>query len=135
MASIRREPIVTPRGKILVNNATMKAELKWNPGFGNQWEGRYTNAQKYVDSEVLRLCEPYIPLQTGMLVMSGLLGTDVGSGTVSWIAPYARAQYYMKRKPGSETGFLRGPQWFERMKQVDGPSIIKWAKRIAGGTS
>lgn len=110
----------------------MKAELVWNSGFGNEWEGRYQNAQKYVDSEVLRLSEPYIPLQTGMLIKSGILGTDIGSGEVSWIAPYARAQYYMKRKPGSETGFLRGPKWFERMKAVSGEGIIRKARRLAG---
>mgnify|MGYP001327167375 CR=1 FL=1 len=130
--AIKRNPIVTPRGKVLLNNKTMKAELVWNSGFGNEWEGRYQNAQKYVDSEVLRLSEPYIPLQTGMLIKSGILGTDIGSGEVSWIAPYARAQYYMKRKPGSETGFLRGPKWFERMKAVSGEGIIRKARRLAG---
>ena len=131
--AIKRNPIETPRGKVLLNNKTMKAELVWNTGFGSQWEGRYQNAQKYVDSEVLRLSEKYIPLQTGMLIKSGILGTDIGSGEVSWIAPYARAQYYMKRKPGSETGWLRGPQWFERAKEVYGKDIIKWARRFAGG--
>jgi hypothetical protein len=136
-------PIIeTPHGSIIINTPTMKAELKWNPamfsgpggGFGGaqSWQGKFSKAQWFVDNEVLRLCEPYIPLRTGMLVMSGILGTNVGEGVVSWIAPYARYQYYSPRKPGSETGPLRGPYWFERMKAVSGTTILAGARRIAG---
>jgi hypothetical protein len=128
-------PVIdTPKGSIFINDATMRAELVWAPDFQPKWQDRYSRAQKFVDSEILRLCEPYVPLLTGMLIMSGILGTDVGSGTVSWIAPYARGQYYGKRKPGSQTGPLRGPFWFERMKEVSGQTIIVGARRIAGGT-
>jgi hypothetical protein len=136
-------PIIeTPHGSI-INSPTMKATLTWNPamfsgpgggtGGAQSWQGRFSAAQWFVDNEVLRLCEPYVPLRTGMLVMSGILGTNVGEGVVSWIAPYAHAQYYGKRAPGSETGPLRGPQWFERMKAVSGPTIIAGARRKAGG--
>ena len=123
--------IETPRGQIIIG-PNGKAELKFNPDFVPKWQGRYSEAQKYVDSEVLRLCEPYTPLLTGMLIKSGTLGTDIGSGTVQWIAPYAKAQYYGHRKPGSLTGPLRGPQWFARMKEVSGEKIITTARRIAG---
>jgi hypothetical protein len=125
-------PIIeTPRGKIIINKSG-KAELKWNTNFRPTWQRQYSDAQKFVDSEVLRLSEPFIPLRTGMLIKSGILGTDVGSGTVQWIAPYARAQYYSTRKPGRETGPLRGPFWFARMKAVHGRKIIAGARRIAG---
>ena len=112
--------------------ATGKAELTFNTGFRQKWQGHYTRAQMFVDSEILRLSEPYTPLLTSMLIKSGTLGTDVGSGTVKWIAPYAKAQYYSKRSPGSQTGPLRGPFWFERMKAVSGKTIIAGARRIAG---
>ena len=133
--------ITTPRGSVIVNTATMKAELVWNPGAfngggsgsGGSWQGRFSAAQRFVDSEVIRLCEPYTPLLTGMLKMSSILGTDIGSGVVSWIAPYARRQYYSPRAPGSQTGPLRGPQWFERMKAVSGPTILAGARKMAGG--
>jgi hypothetical protein len=126
-------PIVeTPRGSIVIT-PNGKASLTFNPDFQPKWQRHYSDAQKFVDSEVLRLCEPYTPLRTGMLIMSGILGTDVGSGTVQWIAPYAKSQYYSSRKPGSQTGPLRGPQWFERMKQVSGPTILAGARKIAGG--
>jgi hypothetical protein len=123
--------IETPRGEIVITPGG-KAELKWSASFRPKWQRNYSAAQKFVDSEILRLSEPYTPFQTGMLVKSGDLGTKVGSGTVQWIAPYARAQYYAKRKPGSETGPLRGPYWFERMKAVYGRRIITGARRIAG---
>jgi hypothetical protein len=129
--------IETPRGKI-VQTENGKAQLVWNPavfsgGGRGSWQGRYTAAQEFMDSEVLRLCEPYIPLRTSMLIKSGILGTDIGSGEVKWIAPYAKAQYYSPRKAGSMTGPLRGPFWFERMKVASGRKIVAGARKIAGG--
>lgn len=124
--------IETPRGVIVIGK-NGKAELKWNPGFAPKWTRRYSAAQKFVDSEVLRLCEPYIPLLTGTLIKSGILGTDVGSGEVAWIAPYAKAQYYKGRAPGtSNFGPLRGRFWYERMKEVKGKQIIDGAKKLVG---
>lgn len=127
--------IETPRGEIFLNKKGTKAKLVWNTNFQPKWQESYSRAQKFVDSEVLRLSEPYIPLQTGMLVKSGILGTEIGSGMVEWIAPYAKPQYYSPRKPGSETGPLRGPHWFERMKAVERRNIIDGARRRAGGKS
>lgn len=124
--------IETPRGKVYVDGDN-KAVLEWNTNFQPKWQKRYSSAQKFVDSEVLRRCEPYIPLKLGVLIKSGILGTEIGSGLVTWIAPYARAQYFMVRKNPSQTGPLRGPYWFERMKEVHGHSIIAGAQSIAGG--
>ncbi len=125
--------IRTPRGLIVVG-PNGKAELTWNTNFKPKWNQRFSEAQKFVDSEVLRLCEPYVPMRTGMLIKSGVLGTVVGSGTVSYIAPYARRQYYMlNRKTKSQTGALRGSFWFQRMKEVHGRKILSEAARIAGG--
>lgn len=124
--------IETPRGAVVIG-PNGKAELKFNSNFSPKWTRRYTIAQKFVDSEVLRLCEPFIPLQTSMLIKSGILGTDVGSGRVQWIAPYARFQYYRGRRPGeSETGPLRGRYWFERMKEIHVQRIIAGARKLAG---
>jgi len=128
------DPIETPRGQIFVNKGG-KAELTWNANFSQKWNGNYTRAQRFVDSEILRLSDPFIPMQTGMLIKSGILGTDVGSGEVKWIAPYAKAQYYSPRTPGSETGPLRGPYWFERMKALYKAIILDGARRLAGGGS
>ena len=126
------ERIETPRGAI-VKTGEFTAELQWKPGFASQANARYNNVQEYVDSEVLRLSDPYISLRTSMLKKSGILGTVIGSGTVQWIAPYARKQYYRVGSIGSATGPLRGPQWFKRMKNDHGAQIINGAKKLAGG--
>jgi hypothetical protein len=126
-------PIITTPRATTITTANGKTELKFAPGFAAKWTRRYSNAQKFVDSEVLRLSEPFTPLLTGTLIKSGILGTDVGSGLVQWITPYARRQYYKGRSPGtSDFGPLRGRFWFERMKEVHGQQIIKGARKLAG---
>ena len=122
--------IQTPRGEVIITKAG-KAQLTWNPDFQRKWESRYSNAQQYVDSEVLRLSTPKIPLRSSMLIKSGQLGTIIGSGEVRWIAPYARKQYYdtATSRPYDPQ---RGAYWFARMKAVDGRKIIAGAKRFVG---
>lgn len=129
------EEIRTPRGWIVVEPNGV-ASLTWNVNFKPKWNRRFSAAQKYVDSEVIRRCEPFTPMDTGMLIKSATLGTVIGSGTVKYIAPYSRWQYYMKnRKKESQTGPLRGSFWFERMKELHKDSILAEAAIIAGGGS
>lgn len=124
--------IDTPRGTI-VQDANGMAELKFKSGFASKWTRLYSLAQKFVDSETLRLSEPFTPLLTSMLIKSGILGTNIGSGVVSWIAPYAKQQYYRGRRQGeSQTGPLRGRFWFERMKAVHGDKIVMGARKLVG---
>ncbi len=85
--------------------------------------------QQYVDSEVIRLCDPYVPLKTGFLKNdSPIIGTQIGSGLVVYEAPYARRQYYTHKGKG-----LRGPKWFERMKAAHLGQILRGAADVAGG--
>ena len=139
--------IQTPRGTIIkLTNGT--ARLDWDPSFTSKWQGNYDKAQQFVDSEVLRICDPKVPLQSSMLKKSGTLGTVIGSGEVDWIAPYARYQYYGKLMVGPAPKTLtdidleyhsgepqRGAFWFERMKAESGAQIIAGAKQFAGGGS
>ena len=123
--------IKTPRGRIYINE-NGKAVLEWNPAMAAKLTRKLTTAQEIVDSEVLRGCEPYVPMQTGMLKKSGILGTEIGSGFVKWIAPYARYQYYSPRQPGSETGELRGPYWFKRWYAASGHQLVNKIVRLFG---
>jgi hypothetical protein len=124
--------IETPRGAVIIlgHGVNARARLLWSPDMKLRFQGKFRAAQRFVDSEVLRLCEPFIPLRTSMLIKSGILGTEIGEGVVKWIAPYARYQYYAKRKPGSQTGPLRGPLWFERMKAIYKGQILAGARAI-----
>lgn len=123
--------ISTPRGEIL-GDGVSNAELVWNPGFSSRFTRRYSQAQKYVDSEVLRGCSALVPFQTGALQKSGILGTDVGSGEVAWIVPYAQKQYY-ESSQSRRYDPNRGAYWFERWKASDGERTIRQAKKLAGG--
>lgn len=125
--------IETPRGCI-VKNGKNKAELQWNEAFAKNRTQGFNNVQVFVDSEVLRLCDPYVPKDTGMLIKSGILGTVVGSGEVIYQAPYARIQYYNNSGKGNNNkSGLRGPFWFERMKADHKNEILEGAKKKLGG--
>lgn len=63
--------------------------ITFDPNFKKRSESNFDNAQKFVDREVLRRIEPYVPFRTGMMIKSGKLGTVIGSGVVEYIAPYA----------------------------------------------
>lgn len=128
--------VETPRGRIIEvrhANGSVTAELKWNPGMGDEYAGRFRRAQRFMDSECLRLMDPYVPMRTGALVKSGTLGTVIGSGKIQYIVPYARRQYY-ENKGGSPGHPKGGRLWCERMK-VDHMETLRRevGKIVAGG--
>lgn len=87
--------------------------------------------QKYIDSEVLRLSDPYVPMDTGQLKQSGTRHTRIGSGEVVYKTPYARRMYY---NPGYkfQGAPMRGAYWFDRMKADHKEQILRGAAQIAG---
>ena len=117
--------IQTPRG-IIVQTKNGKSQLIWNKNFGPERTKNFKNAQEYVDSSVLRYCDPLVPMRTGVLKRSGTLGTIIGSGEVRYIAPYSKKRYYKNRGKGQ-----RGKLWFERMKVSRMKAILKGAAKYA----
>ncbi|WP_455088958.1 minor capsid protein [Peptoanaerobacter stomatis] len=82
--------------------------------------------QKFIDREVIKLSEPYVPHYTGYLKDDApIIGTVVGSGKVKYKAPYARRQYYENRGNGQ-----RGKMWFERMKADHKDDILRGALEV-----
>lgn len=140
MASVHDHLIVkTPKGKLYThvtasgnNVGQVVAKIEWDPNFGPKRTQHFSRAQKYVDSEILRLSTPFMPIRTGTLIKSGQLGTVIGSGEVRWVAPYAGGQYYNTSKTRTYDPH-RGAFWFERMKAVYKNQIVAGAKRMAGG--
>jgi hypothetical protein len=124
--------IETPRGTIIQTDAGT-ATLEWNPGFGPRASGRFNAAQEFIDSEVLRACSSRVPFQTGFLQKSGILGSEIGSGELSYLAPYAGIQYY-RTAPSRSYDANRGGMWFERAKAAEGRRILAGAARIAGSS-
>ena len=126
MAQKRDIKIATPRGYVYTTtskNEKVTARIQWAPGFGRRKEAAFMRAQEFVDSECLRYMNPLTPRRTGALIKSGTLGTVIGSGSIEYLAPYARRQYYEHKKMA---------HWFETMKASRKETILKGANRIAG---
>lgn len=105
------------------------AILEWNAAALATRRANLKKVQSFVDSEVLRYCDPMTPKVTGNLINSGKLGTKVGSGTVSYTAPYAHTQYY-DTKDTRTYDPRRGGHWFDRMKVDHKKDIEKGAQKI-----
>lgn len=130
--------------KVKVNGGTVRGILRFRNDFAARKTLAYQQAQRYVDNEVLRRCDPLTPRQRGDLIRSGVRATSVGSGLVQYNSPYARYQYYGKVMIGKAPKTLtnipltyteapnRGAKWFERMKIKDKKDILRGAGRIVG---
>ena len=112
-----------------VSQPRNSAGLTWNTQFAANRSAQLTRAQKFIDSEVLRCCDPLTPKQTGNLINSGKMGTVIGSGEVKYLAVYAAHQYY----DTAETRAYdpnRGAHWFERMKTAHKKAILEGAQKF-----
>ena len=85
-------------------------------------------AQKYLDNAVLKDTDPYVPMRTGVLKKSGVLGTRIGSGLVEYVAPYAWKCYYGVHIRFSKSRHpLAQAKWFEASKAVN---KNKWLEQV-----
>lgn len=66
------------------------AESLLNP---NVPEQRVKAAQMWLDNEVIKDCDPYVPFRTGALAGSAIRHTVIGSGQVTYETPYAVPVY------------------------------------------
>lgn len=130
MAKLRA--IRTPRGvvkHIRRGDGSITAVLVWNPGFGAKMSTAFMGAQEYIDDEVLRLSNKYVPHVTSMLENLGVLGTHVGSGEVIWLGPYAHYQYTLENRKTSQNTNPKfdpnEPRWFERAWAIHGEKIME----------
>lgn len=141
----------TPRGQVTIwntRNGGFRSELKWNDNI-QRFNGQYSKAQVWLDNTIVKDCTPYVPMLTGALYKTGILGTTPGEGVVQWIAPYARYIYYGKVMKGPRYGpkyrtdknlkISRSehphaqPFWFEAAKAQRKPAWIHGVQSMAGG--
>lgn len=87
--------------------------------------------QKFIDSEVMRLMDPYTPFREGTLKGSPQRDSIIGSGRILQITDYARRLYYNPQYNFNEAP-RRGGKWFERMKENHKDDILKGAAALAG---
>lgn len=89
---------------------------------------RLKPVQRFVDSEILRKAEPYVPMQSGSLKRSGITGTKIGSGIIRYTAPYAKKRYRIAKTNGK-----RGPYWIKRAMANHKAEIVRGAQRRLDG--
>lgn len=118
--------IVTDRGT-LFTTASGKSILRWKGGKPPTDEG-FNKLQIFIDNTVVRHMDAYVPMRTGMLKKSVILGSRMGSGELVFIAPYAHRRYYSKN--GRLVG-KRGSRWFHRMWAARKDTIIREVKNYA----
>lgn len=90
--------------------------------------------QAFVDSEIIRLADPYVPFRTGALKDSAILNTVIGQGEIVYATPYVRRMYYHPEYNFNGAP-MRGAHWVERMWADHGDEIIRSAAQMAGGTA
>lgn len=129
--------IETPRGWVkhkVTKAGKVTTELKWNPEFAPMLNENHNRAQVFLDSEVLRTSNKFAPKVTSMLIKSGILGTEPGTGEVAWITPYAWRQYHLKdRKTSQNINEYFSPVypgWFDRAWKIYGEQIKAKAKAL-----
>ena len=105
--------------------------------------GGDNRAQVYLASEVKRLCDPYVPMQSGTLKNTAVVASD--GSAVTYIQPYAHYQYYGEamagRAPKQYTGDkltysgggMRGAQWDKRMMADKSKELVSNLEKFIGG--
>lgn len=92
----------------------------------------YGPVQSFVDSEVIRYCDPKVPFRTGTLKDSALTASVIGSGLIVYATPYAARMYYNPQFNFNGAP-ERGAFWDQRMAAEHLDDIVRGAAVIAGG--
>lgn len=113
----------------------MKYRLELNEDMCvSRFEPKYKEAQKFLDNEVLKDSDPYVPMRDGYLVGSGKIGTVIGSGEIRYNTVYARYQYYGTGfKFSKEKHPQACAQWFEKAKATKLDSWKNGVQKIIKG--
>ena len=70
--------------RIVVNENSIQAMID------NTWQ----NGLEMLSSQILKDCNLYCKEDTGMLIMSSYIHSDLKNGKLVWSTPYAARQYY-----------------------------------------
>ena len=76
----------------------MRVKVKYNQDgpLGSKYPKRLHRAQMWLDNEVMKDLNPYVPFRTGALAQSVIRFTNIGSGKVVYMTPYARRIYHSR---------------------------------------
>jgi hypothetical protein len=93
--------------KIIIDENSIKAKID------NTWE----NGLEMLSSQILKDCNYYCKEDTGMLIMSSFIHSDLKHGRLIWNTPYAARQYYEIRTAYKDVNSNASWRWCEVAKQ------------------
>lgn len=99
-------------------------------------EKRFEQAQAYIDSECIRLMQPYVPVALPFWNNAGKLRDSAENpehGVIEYTAPKARHDYYANVNHANGGNPQAQRMWFEFMKQESAGSILRGVVKIIGG--
>lgn len=106
--------------RININENSIKATID------NNWE----SGLEMLSSEILKDCNEFCKEDTGMLIMSSYIHSDLKKGKLIWNTPYAARQYYEIRTAYKDVNGKASWRWCEVAKQLYKAEWVRKAQAI-----
>lgn len=97
--------------------------------------GEDKTKMKILSEEILADCNEYCKMDTGNLIDSSLILSQLDQGVLIWGTPYARRQYYEIRTASADKNPMATWRWAEAAKNARAGRWATLAKKLAGGGS
>lgn len=89
-------------------------------------DNAWSNGLEMLSSEILRDCNKYCKEDTGMLIMSSYIHSNLKKGLLIWNTPYAARQYYEIQTAIKDVNSNASWRWCEVAKTNH---YEKWARQ------
>ena len=86
----------------------------------------WSKATKPLAEEILADCNEYCKMDTGALIASSLIHSQLDRGILVWATPYARRQYYGIRTASTDRNQMARWRWAEAAKNE---RADRWARQ------
>ena len=107
--------------KFIINENSIKVKMD------NAWE----SGLEMLSSQILRDCNMYCKEDTGMLIMSSYIHSDLKNGRLVWQTPYAARQYYEIPTAYKDVNANASWRWCEVAKKLHKSDWARQAQAIA----
>jgi hypothetical protein len=106
--------------KIIIDEKKIQAKID------NQW----SSGLEMLSSQILRDCNRYCKEDTGMLIMSSFIHSDLKKGRLVWQTPYAARQYYEIQTAYKDVNANASWRWCEVAKRLHQADWVRQAQAI-----
>ena len=106
--------------RIEINENSIKAKID------NTW----ANGLEMLSSQILKDCNLYCKEDTGMLIMSSFIHSDLKRGLLVWQTPYAARQYYEIQTAYHDVNSNATWRWVEYAKTLHFADWVRQAQAI-----